>query len=74
MKIFKRICVAAALLMATHFSQAQELRFNSNHKFKIVQFTDIHWISDNPASEEAGERMREVLDAERPDLVSIRAT
>lgn len=69
MKFFKRICVAAALLLTTQFSQAQELRFNSNHKFKIVQFTDIHWISDNPASEEAGERMREVLDAEHPDLV-----
>ena len=69
MKIFKTICVAAALLMGVCASQAQELRFNSNHKFKIVQFTDIHWISDNPASEEAGERMREVLDAERPDLV-----
>lgn len=69
MKIFKTICVAAALLMGVYASQAQELRFNSNHKFKIVQFTDIHWIYDNPASEEAGERMREVLDAERPDLV-----
>ena len=69
MKIFKTICVAAALLMGVYASQAQELRFNTNHKFKIVQFTDIHWIYDNPASEEAGERMREVLDAERPDLV-----
>ena len=69
MKIFKTICVAAALLMGVYASQAQELRFNSNHKFKIVQFTDIHWIYDNPASEEAGERMREVLDTEHPDLV-----
>lgn len=68
MKFFKRICIAA-LLMATQFSQAQELRFNSNHKFKIVQFTDVHWIYDDPKSEEAAERMREVLDAERPDLV-----
>ncbi len=69
MKFFKRICIAAALLMATQFSQAQELRFNANHKFKIVQFTDVHWIYDDPKSEEAAERMREVLDAERPDLV-----
>ena len=38
-------------------------------KFKIVQFTDIHWVPGNPASEEAAKRMNEVLDAEKPDLV-----
>ena len=70
MKFIKTICVAAAaLLLGMQFAQAQELRFNANHKFKIVQFTDIHWIYGNAASDKAGERMREVLDAERPDLV-----
>lgn len=32
---------------------ANALRFNPNKKFKIVQFTDIHWVPGNPASEEA---------------------
>lgn len=49
--------------------QAQQLKFGADKKFKIVQFTDVHWIADSLASEEAGERMNEVLDAEKPDLV-----
>ena len=48
---------------------AQQLKFNADKKFKIVQFTDVHWVADSLASEEAGERMNEVLDAEKPDLV-----
>lgn len=50
-------------------STARSLKFNANGKFKIVQFTDVHWVPGNDASEVAGERMREVLDAEKPDLV-----
>lgn len=49
--------------------KAQGLKFGEDKKFKIVQFTDVHWIADSIASEEAGERMNEVLDAEKPDLV-----
>lgn len=48
---------------------AQQLRFGSDKKFKIVQFTDVHWVPGNPASEEAAERMNEVLEAEKPDFV-----
>ena len=48
---------------------AQQLKFNADKKFKIVQFTDVHWVADSLASEEVGERMNEVLDAEKPDLV-----
>lgn len=70
MRLLQTICALAFALLSTVGSvQAQELRFNADHKFKIVQFTDVHWIYDDPASEEAAERMREVLDAERPDLV-----
>lgn len=70
MKFTKAIyTLALAFILCIGGAKAQELRFNSNHKFKIVQFTDVHWIYDDPKSEEAAERMREVLDAERPDLV-----
>lgn len=66
----KKIIMAATLLCMGIFGmQAQTLKFNSNKKFKIVQFTDIHWVPGNPASEEAAKRMNEVLDAEKPDLV-----
>ena len=61
--------LALAFILCIGGAKAQELRFNSNHKFKIVQFTDVHWIYDDPKSEEAAERMCEVLDAEKPDLV-----
>lgn len=48
---------------------AQTLKFNANGKFKIVQFTDVHYIADDPRSAVAIERIGEVLDAEKPDLV-----
>ena len=72
MKLFRHLLCAVALVLAcASMAQAQntELKFNSNYKFKIVQFTDIHWKYGNPASDEAGKRMAEVLDAEKPDLV-----
>ncbi len=50
-------------------AQAQSLRFNADKKFKIVQFTDVHFIYGNPKSDIALERINEVLDAEKPDLV-----
>ena len=48
---------------------ARALKFNADGKFKIVQFTDVHWAPGNAASEVAAERIAEVLDAERPDFV-----
>ena len=72
MKILNKLFLATALMLicaATAIAQPNTLKFNANHKFKIVQFTDIHWKYGNPASDEAGERMAEVLDAEKPDLV-----
>lgn len=48
---------------------ANALRFRADKKFKIVQFTDIHWVPGNPHSQVSFERMNEVLDAEKPDLV-----
>lgn len=58
-----------AMGIGTLSAQNNDLKFNQDRKFKIVQFTDIHWIYGNPASDKAGERMAEVLDAEKPDLV-----
>lgn len=49
--------------------QPAPLRFNADKKFKIVQFTDVHFIYQNPKSDIALERINEVLDAEKPDLV-----
>jgi len=57
--------------LATTFciAQKRELKFSKDGKFKIVQFTDVHFKYGNPASDVALERINQVLDAERPDLV-----
>lgn len=70
MKITKLLQIVC-LLMCLGISpmKSQDLKFGEDKKFKIVQFTDVHWKADSIASEEAGERMGEVLDAEKPDLV-----
>ena len=65
----KLFCVVALFLVGGMGMRAQELKFGADGKIKIVQFTDVHWKPGNPASEEAAERMNEVLDAEKPDFV-----
>ena len=62
--------VFIALLTGTFcFAQKEELKFNKDGKFKIVQFTDVHFKYQNPASDIALERISQVLDEEQPDLV-----
>lgn len=51
------------------FAPKSELRFNKDGKFKIVQFTDVHFKYKNPASDIALERINQVLDEEQPDFV-----
>ena len=51
------------------FAQNTKLKFNKDGKFKIVQFTDVHFKYGDPASDVALERINEVLDTEHPDLV-----
>lgn len=63
--------LALTLLLVTTYGMAQksELQFSKDGKFKIVQFTDVHFKYGNPASNVALERINEVLDVEQPDLV-----
>lgn len=70
------LVVVACLMMALMVShkamaQQQTLKFNNEGKFKIVQFTDVHWVYGDPKSNVAAERIAEVLDAEKPDLVVL---
>lgn len=66
----KPILLFVFLFIATVCSaQKSELQFDKTGKFKIVQFTDVHFKYKNPASDVALERINEVLDAEHPDLV-----
>lgn len=63
------ILLIAILPVVCSASRQTPLRFGADGKFKIVQFTDIHWKPGVPASEEATRCMNAVLDAEKPDLV-----
>lgn len=68
-KSFFAVCLF--FLSSALFCQAQvtPLKFNKNSEFKIVQFTDVHFKYGNPASDAALSRIKEVVDAEHPDLV-----
>lgn len=51
-------------------TKKNNLRFNANGDFKIVQFTDVHYVPGKPeASQKALECIDNVLEAEKPDLV-----
>lgn len=68
----KQVLLALAAFMVLSLpGQAQQtiLKYNSNGKFKIVQFTDVHYIYGDSRSNIALERINEVIDAEKPDLV-----
>lgn len=53
------------------FRAVKELKFNDNKSFKIIQFTDIHYIPGNESSKESLALLGEAIDAEKPDLVVI---
>jgi len=69
----KKILLSALFLAGLNcfISTAQQptLKFGTDKKFKIVQFTDVHIIHNNPKSDIALERIAEVLENEKPDLV-----
>lgn len=50
-------------------THAQTLKFNANKKFKIVQFTDVHYIHENSRSEGVLQNIGAIVDTEKPDLV-----
>lgn len=64
------LCLAVLFSALTGAAQKEVLKFNCDGKFKIVQFTDVHYKYDDQANSQiALDRINEVLDAEKPDLV-----
>jgi predicted MPP superfamily phosphohydrolase len=49
----------------------KQLRFNSNGKFKMVQFTDIHFGESHAKDLENQRLIKDVLDQEQPDLAIV---
>lgn len=55
-----------------HQPDSFTLRFNDEGKFKIAQFTDIHWENDSlEKCADASRLIRHVLKEERPDLAVL---
>lgn len=48
-----------------------KLKFNEDGKFRIAQFTDIHWIDGSPNCAETISTIKYVLEAEKPDLAIL---
>lgn len=71
MNLYRVIIVLLFFFQNSILIHAQNpvLRFNKDKKFKIVQFTDLHICYKDSRSDVAFERMNQVLDAERPDIV-----
>ena len=65
------MAMSANILSTVLKEEAPQLKlsYNLERKFKIVQFTDIHWKAQVPESKEAADCMNYVLDEEKPDLV-----
>ena len=62
------LCMVALSLQGQ--TKPNNLRFNTQGEFKVVQFTDVHYVPGKPEeSKKALECIDQVLDAEKPDLV-----
>ncbi len=70
--MLKRNLINLALIMfmvSPVLAQFPALRFKTDKKFKIAQFTDTHIKPEDPKSEAAFKTINEVLEKEKPDLV-----
>lgn len=68
-KINKTLILLLLVTTTMGYAQKPVLKFNADGRFKIVQFTDVHYKKLQPESEVAIRLINEVLDAEKPDLV-----
>lgn len=67
----KIVSILLMLICITNTYAQEKLHFNENGKFKIVQFTDIHYKSGSEESAKSIRMMKEVLENEKPDLVAF---
>ena len=47
------------------------LKFRSDQRFKIVQFTDIHWQNGEEPDQQSADLMVQIAKAESPDLIVL---
>jgi hypothetical protein len=71
MKKLAFLCSLFLCLGAGLSAKDQELKYNKDGKFKIVQFTDIHYKVGNETSAQSLELIDMILKREKPDLVVV---
>ena len=74
MKSLRYLLLFVATMFATVLmaQSTKRLAFNSNHQFKIAQFTDIHWSEDSTLKcQRTLATIDAVIKAEKPDLIII---
>lgn len=49
----------------------KKLKFREDSRFKIVQFTDIHWQNGEAADQQSASLMESIAQAESPDLIVL---
>ncbi len=47
------------------------LKFREDGRFKIVQYTDIHWQNGDPTDQKSAALMQSITEAEAPDLIVL---
>ena len=62
------IMVAVAIMLGFLIAEP-DLKFDSNKKFKIVQFTDVHWEWGSGNCGKTMENIESVINIEKPDFV-----
>lgn len=67
----KIILIFLMLASLTNAYSQDNLQFDQQGKFKIVQFTDIHYMCNSPESAKSIKMMEQVLDSEKPDMIAF---
>ena len=62
-------CITAGGRKPSQQKPAADFGYRPDGSFKLLQFTDTHYISGDPRSQRAMDCVCEALDAEKPDLV-----
>ncbi len=70
-KLFATSILIFSLVFAINGQEKPLLKFNSQNRFKIVQFTDIHLQYDSYRSDSVIVMMKSVIEHEKPDLVML---
>jgi len=71
--IKKTIALIIAVYICFNISgqNRHRLEFNKEGKFKIAQFTDLHWIDGSPNCSKTASTIKYVLKTEKPDLAIL---